>query len=108
MVVYRGEQRWKAPLDVKELVRTPPPGLVRYLPSLRYLLLEEVRMNDREIERMSNLVAEIFRIEKSATLKASISPFLSFMHWTTKAGAQQDSLKRAFTGVPAQHANHRE
>ena len=29
-------------------------------------------------------------------LKASIPPFLSFMHWTTKAGAQQDSLKRTF------------
>ena len=96
MVVYRGEQRWKAPLDVKELIRTPPPGLIRYLPSLRYLLLEEVRMNEGELERMSNLVAEIFRIEKSATLKASIPPFLSFVKWTTKAGAQQDSLKRAF------------
>ena len=95
MVVYRGEQRWKAPLDVKELIRTPPPGLVRYLPSLRYLLLEEVRMNEGELERMSNLVAEIFRIEKSATLRASILPFLSFVHWTTKAGARQDSLKRA-------------
>jgi predicted transposase YdaD len=96
MVVYRGEQRWTAPLDVKELIRTPPSGLVRYLPSLRYLLLEEVRMNEGELERMSNLVAEIFRIEKSATLKASIPPFLSFVKWTTKAGAQQDSLKRAF------------
>jgi predicted transposase/invertase (TIGR01784 family) len=96
MVVYRGEQKWKAPLDVKELVCTPPSGLVRYLPSLRYLLLEEVRLNEKELDSMSNLVAEIFRIEKSATLKASIPPFLSFMHWTTKAGAQQDSLKRAF------------
>ena len=45
---------------------------------------------------MSNLVAEIFRIERSATLRASIPPFLSFLKWTTKAGAQQDSLKRAF------------
>jgi hypothetical protein len=53
-------------------------------------------MNEGELERMSNLVAEIFRIEKSATLKASIPPFLSFVKWTTKAGAQQDSLKRAF------------
>jgi hypothetical protein len=41
-------------------------------------------------------VAEIFRIEKSASLDASIPPFLSFLKWTTKAGAQQDSLKRAF------------
>lgn len=95
MVVYRGERKWRSKLNVKDLVRQPPPGLARYLPSLRYLLLEEVRMNEAELSRMCNLAAEIFRIEKSATLKASISPFLSFLKWTTKAGAEQDSLKRA-------------
>ena len=52
-------------------------------------------MNEDELASMSNLVAEIFRIEKSASLEASIPPFLSFLKWTTKAGAQQDSLKRA-------------
>ena len=45
-------------------------------------------MDEGELERMSNLVAEVFRIEKSATLRASIPPFLSFMHWTTKAGPE--------------------
>ena len=48
-----------------------------------------------ELEKMCNLAAEIFRIEKSTSLKASIPPFVSFLKWTTKAGAQQDSLKRA-------------
>ena len=52
-------------------------------------------MNEAALESMSNLVAEIFRIEKSPSLHASIPPFLSFLKWTTKAGAQQDSLKRA-------------
>jgi hypothetical protein len=107
MVLYRGERKWKAPLEIKELIRTPPPGLVRYLPSLRYLLLEEVRMDEAELTRMCNLVAELFRIEKSATLRASIPPLVSFLKWTTKAGAQQDSLKRAFTGVPPHRANRR-
>jgi predicted transposase YdaD len=95
MVVYRGEQKWRAPLDVRGLIRRPPPGLLRYLPSLRYLLLEEVRMDGDELQRMCNLAAEIFRIEMSPTLQASIPPFLSFLKWTTKAGAAQDSLKRA-------------
>jgi len=35
MVVYRGEQRWTAPLDVKELIRTPPPGRKRFSASRR-------------------------------------------------------------------------
>ena len=95
MVVYRGEQRWTSPLNIKGIIRKPPPGLERYLPSLRFLLLEEVQMNEAELGRMCNLAAEIFRIEKSPTLKASIPPFVSFLKWTTKAGAQQDSLKRA-------------
>ncbi|MFO8074307.1 MAG: hypothetical protein R6V85_20790 [Polyangia bacterium] len=37
----------------------------------------------------------MFRIEKSATMRASIMAFLSFLEWTKKAGAQQESLKRA-------------
>jgi predicted transposase/invertase (TIGR01784 family) len=95
MVVYRGEQKWTSPVDVRDVIQRPPPGLSRYLPSLKYLLLEEVRMNEAELESMCSLTAEIFRIEKSKTLRAAIPPFLSFLKWTTKAGAQQDSLKRA-------------
>lgn len=95
MVIYRGDVKWRTPQNIKNLIQTPPPGLSRYLPSLRYLLLEEARMNDADLEKMCNLVAEIFRIEISATLKASIPPFISFLKWTQKAGAQQDSLKRA-------------
>ena len=95
MVVYRGERKWTSPLNINGLIERPPPGLSRYVPAMRYLLLEEVRMNDDALANMSNLVAEIFRIEKSPSLEASIPPFLSFLKWTTKAGAQQDSLKRA-------------
>ena len=47
------------------------------------------------IEKRCNLAAEIFRIEKSDSLKATIPPLVSFLNWTAKAGAQQDSLKRA-------------
>ena len=52
-------------------------------------------MDGDELQRMCNLAAEIFRIEMSPTLQASIPPFLSFLKWTTKAEAAQDSLKRA-------------
>jgi predicted transposase/invertase (TIGR01784 family) len=95
MVIYRGEAPWRTPLDIRELIQEPPPGLSRYLPSLRYLLLEEVRMNETELMKMSNLVAEVFRIELSETLKASIPPFVSFLKWTERAGPEQDHLKRA-------------
>jgi predicted transposase/invertase (TIGR01784 family) len=95
MVIYRGEQTWTSARDIKDLIRTPPPGLVKYLPSMKYLLLEEIRMNDTDLERMSNLVAELFRIENSTALNACIPPFLSFLKWTYKAGPEQKELKRA-------------
>ena len=95
MVVYRGESKWTSSVDVKDSIQRPPGGLSRYLPSLKYLLLDEVRMNEDELLRMCNLAAEIFRIEKSETLRAAIPPFVSFLHWTSKAGPEQDSLKRA-------------
>jgi len=52
-------------------------------------------MNAAELEKMSNLVAEVFRVELSDSLKASILPFVSFLKWTNKAGPEQDHLKRA-------------
>ena len=96
MVVYRGEQKWIAASDVKDLIEPPPPGLARHLPSMRYLLLEEVKMDTAELERMANLVAEVFRIESSSELRACIPPFVSFLRWTERAGDEQDVLKRSF------------
>jgi hypothetical protein len=89
MVVYRGDISWKAPLDLKDLIETPPGSLTTYTPSMRYLLLEEARYDPDGLEEMSNLVAEMFRIEKSATLKDSVAAMVSFFQWTQKAGPQQ-------------------
>ncbi len=96
ITLYRGEEKWTASLNFKDLVRKPPPGLGRYIPSFKYFLLEEVRLDDKELEQIQNLASDIFRIEKSPSLKACIPPILSFLKWTSKAGASQDSLKRAF------------
>ena len=52
-------------------------------------------MSTDALEQMSNLVAEMFRIEKSATMTGSIAALVSFFKWTEKAGPQHDSLKRA-------------
>ncbi|MFO8073189.1 MAG: Rpn family recombination-promoting nuclease/putative transposase [Polyangia bacterium] len=95
MVVYRGEREWTAPLDVKDLVEPPPGRLGAYTPSMRYLLIEEVRLDSDELESMSNLAAEIFRIEKSPDLVSSVQAFWSLCKWTVKAGPEQRRLIRA-------------
>ncbi len=95
MVVYRGDVSWNAPLDLKDLIESPPGSLAAYTPSMRYLLLEEAILDPKALEAMSNLVAEMFRIEKSPTMTDSVAALISFFKWTQKAGPQQDSLKRA-------------
>jgi len=95
MTLYRGEEKWTASLNFKDLVKKPPPGLGRYVPSFKYLMLDEIRLDDKTLEQMENMVANIFRIEKSRSLKACIPPFVSLINWINKAGASQDSLKRA-------------
>ena len=52
-------------------------------------------MSTEQLENMSNLVANIFKIEKSPTLKATIPALISFLKWSRKAGPEQDSLRRA-------------
>ena len=95
MVVYRGERRWRSAMSIHDLIDSPPPGLSQYLPSMKYLLLEEVILNDEELAAMSNLAAELFRIENSASLRACIPPFLSFLKWTERTGGEQADLRRA-------------
>ncbi len=63
VVLYNGEQRWNAATELKELIFSPPGGLERYLPSLKYLILDEGAYDLNELTPLKNLVAAIFRLE---------------------------------------------
>ena len=66
LVLYNGERRWTAPLDISELIVSVPGGLERYRPSFRYLLLDEKELGTAELPETRNLAAAIFRLEGSA------------------------------------------
>ena len=71
IVLYNGVDRWTAATALSELIEPPPEGLERFQPSVSYLLLDEARYRDDELSKLeSNLVAALFRLEKSATLSA--------------------------------------
>jgi hypothetical protein len=94
MVIYNGEPRWQAPLDIVELIEPVPGDLARYRPHLRYLLLDEGRYPDLELAPMENLVAALFRMENSRApqeLQQVLQPLLGWL----RAPAQA-SLRRAF------------
>ena len=45
LVLHNGKRPWRAPRDLESLFVEVPPGLRRYLPRLRYLLLDEGRLD---------------------------------------------------------------
>jgi len=65
LVLYNGKRPWLAPLDLASLFGETPAGLRRYLPRLRYLLLDENRLDLDRPDLASNRVASLFRIETS-------------------------------------------
>ena len=65
IVLYNGRERWTAAEEVAELFAPAPAGLAAYLPRLRYLLLDEGRYPPSELERLPNLAAALFRLERS-------------------------------------------
>ncbi len=67
IVLYNGNRRWDAPVDVADLVVPMPGGLETYRPRLKYFLLDEGRYADSELAPLRNLVAALFRMENSRT-----------------------------------------
>jgi predicted transposase/invertase (TIGR01784 family) len=63
VVLYNGKRPWRAPLDLASLFVEIPKSLRRHLPRLRYLLLDESRLDLDRPELSRNRIASLFRIE---------------------------------------------
>lgn len=94
IVLYNGEPRWNAPEEVADLIETPPGGLARYRPQLRYLLLDEGRYREEDLQPLQNLVAAVFRLENSRTPADLLSVLGALLDWL--GAPEQQSLRRAF------------
>lgn len=64
LLLYNGRERWTAPVELGRLI-AHVPGLERYQPALRYLLIDEGRYSAVELESLRNLSAAVFRLEQS-------------------------------------------
>ncbi len=95
VVLYNGKPIWTAVQDVGDLIVTVPGGLDRYRPRMRYLLIDEVRYGNAELESMKNLSAALFRLEKSRTPQEIREVLKSLINWLKTP--DQLSLRRAFT-----------
>ncbi|HET9228308.1 MAG TPA: Rpn family recombination-promoting nuclease/putative transposase [Thermoanaerobaculia bacterium] len=65
IVLYNGEDRWWAPLELSELIQAVPEEAQPYVPRLRYRLIDEGSYSPEELEDRQSLVAALFGLEKS-------------------------------------------
>jgi predicted transposase/invertase (TIGR01784 family) len=63
VVLYLGKPPWRTPLDVVSLFGASPPVARRFRPQLRYILLDERRMDLDRPELAHNLAAAVFQVE---------------------------------------------
>lgn len=71
IVLYNGERRWKAPVELEALLPKVPVFLAPLQPKMRYLLIDEGAQSADTLARLPrNLVAAIFQLEQPQTLEA--------------------------------------
>jgi len=95
VVLYNGERRWQAPVDLDQLIHPAPSGLEKYRPQVSYLLLDEGSFNKNELSSLRNVVAALFQLENSRTEQDIQEVLLRLIDWLTSP--EQTGLRRAFT-----------
>ena len=107
LVLYNGKTGWHKALDVNDLIIDSPLGLEPYRPHLRYCLIDENKYSQHDLIPLKNLVAALFRLEKSRNEDDIREVLSSLVDWLNMP--EQESLNRAFAvwlvevALPKQH-----
>lgn len=95
LVLYNGKDPWTAPMEVNDLISPVPSGLDPFQPRMRYLLIDETRYADSELESLRNLAAALFRLEKSRKKEDLQRVLRELIEWLK--APEKESLRRSFT-----------
>lgn len=95
IVLYNGETRWRAPVNLQALMHLPPKGLEAFQPQASYLLLDEGSYGNAELSRINNLVSALFQLENSRGSEDIREVLKCLLEWLK--APEQTSLRRAFT-----------
>ena len=94
-MLYNGEARWAAPLEMSELIEPAPSrDLLRSRPQFHYLLLDEGRMAASDLAGMKNLAAALFRLETSRGPEDIRNVLGGLIDWLKEP--EQRSVRHAF------------
>lgn len=94
IVLYNGQRRWTAPIDIAELIAAGPEKLVNYRPQLRYLLIDESAYADTNLATQRNLVAALFRLEASRDPQQVREVLTVLVDWLQEP--EQQELRHSF------------
>ena len=95
IVLYNGLPKWNAATDVADCFVEPPDGLEAFLPKLRYLLLDEHRLQQSRTEEIRNFADAVFRME--ANRGGTDKVFAVIKALAKMLNTQEmESLRRAF------------
>ena len=95
IVLYNGQYRWHAPVQLSKLIHPAPSGLNKYQPEASYLLLDEGNFKKEELSKLNNLVAALFQLENSRTEFEIQTIIGHLIVWLKEP--EQTGLRRTFT-----------
>ena len=93
VVLYNGEARWTAALEVRELVSPVGPSLSPYQPSQRYLVLDERHVEEDDLPSR-NLMKAVVGLEQSRTTADLLRVVVALQEWLPTG--RDGELMRAF------------
>lgn len=94
IVLYNGKVRWHKAVEVSDLIAKAPLGLEPYRPQLRYCLIDEGTYTNDELA-LQNLVAALFRLEKSQSEQDVAEVLENLVIWLDSP--EQSNLAYAFS-----------
>ena len=94
VVLYNGDSRWRAVLEVGELIAPVGPWLAPYQPSQRYIVVDERHVGVEDLPG-ANLMRAVLGLEQSRTPVDLVRVAGRLAEWLR--APRDDGLKRAFT-----------
>lgn len=82
VVFYNGDKPWNAALDLCHLVEPLPDGLDQFIPTQRYVVIDQRRLDPKLLADSKSLVATLFRMEladRPDVLEEAVPPLLAWL-----------------------------
>ena len=91
IVLYNGQRRWRAPTGLRGLLGRMPASFAPYVPLYQFVLLDEGRLNEEDFPVGRNVVAAVFRLERSGSPEELLGAVRLLVSWLREP--EQETLR---------------